>query len=81
MIDRDILLVLAGGAIGALSSLFTIFAIYWLDGMRLKRQWQREDQLQMRDKRDEIKDILANAMQQKPAEEETGETTNEQGDV
>lgn len=65
MIDRDILLVLTGGAIGALSSLLTLLAVYALEGMRLRRQWQREDQQLLRQKRAQIEELLTKATQTK----------------
>lgn len=58
MLDRDILLVLVGGAIGAGSSLATLLVSYWLEGLRLRRQWAREDQLQLRAKREELQAAL-----------------------
>jgi hypothetical protein len=69
--DRDILLVAVGGLIGALSSLATIFASYILEGMRLRRQWQREDQLRLAQKREELQQALfaAEAAEQKSGSE------------
>jgi len=61
MIDRDMMLVLLGGAIGAVSSLATLLVSYWLEGLRLRRQWAREDQLQLRQKREELQTLLAAA--------------------
>jgi hypothetical protein len=52
-------LILTGGLVGALSSLATIFAVYYLEGLRLRRLWEREDQLLMRKKREEIEALLA----------------------
>ena len=73
MIDREILLLLVGGAIGAASSIGTLFAMYWVEGLRLRRQWQRQDMVEMRTKREELNAMLANAMKQSPpmAEERT----------
>jgi hypothetical protein len=65
--DRDMWLILTGGLIGALSSLATVFAVYYLEGMRLRRLWDREDQVMMQKKREEIQALLAAAQQ---AEEE-----------
>lgn len=58
MIDRDILLIAFGGLIGLVSSITTIFVIYLIEGMRLRRQWEREDRLTLRQKRDDLKEIL-----------------------
>jgi hypothetical protein len=57
-VDRDIWLILTGGVIGAVSSLATVFAVYFLEGMRLRRLWDREDQLMMQKKREEIQALL-----------------------
>ena len=70
MIDRDFLLLLVGGAIGALSSIGTIFAMYVIEGMRLRRQWHRQDMVEMRSKREELNAMLTNAMKQSPPEAE-----------
>jgi hypothetical protein len=40
------------------SSLATVFAVYFLEGMRLRRLWDREDQLMMQKKREEIQALL-----------------------
>lgn len=56
--ERDIWLILTGGAIGAVSSLATVFAVYFLEGMRLRRLWEREDRLMMQKKREEIQALL-----------------------
>ena len=69
--DRDILLVITGGVIGLVSSLATIFLTYILDGMRLRRQWEHEDQQLMKQKRAELEEILA-AAAQKEAEKIEG---------
>ena len=61
--DRDFWLILTGGLIGALSSLATVFAVYYLEGMRLRRLWDREDQVVMQQKREEIQALLAAAQQ------------------
>ncbi len=68
--ERDIILIVTGGLIGLVSSLATIFAIYLLDGLRLKRQWQREDQLLLGEKRREIDEIMALAEQAQAPESE-----------
>ena len=65
--DRDFWLILIGGLVGALSSMATVFAVYYLEGMRLRRLWDREDQVMMQKKREEIQALLAAAQQ---AEEE-----------
>lgn len=68
--ERDILLIVTGGLIGLVSSLATVFAIYWLDGVRLRRQWEREDQLALRQKREELHTLLAAAEPSGPAPDE-----------
>jgi hypothetical protein len=70
MLDREILLVLVGGVIGAASSLATLLVSYWLEGLRLRRQWAREDQLQMRAKREELQASLRSGPSQGTAVEE-----------
>lgn len=70
MIERDIYLVLVGGLIGLVSSLATIFLTYMLDGMRLRRQWEREDQRLMRDKRLELEQLLRQAPEATPPSRE-----------
>ena len=65
--DRDFWLILIGGLVGALSSLSTIFAMYYVEGLRLRRLWDREDQVMMHKKREEIQALLEAARQ---AEEE-----------
>jgi hypothetical protein len=70
VIDRDILLILTGGLIGALSSLLTLLVVYALEGMRLRRQWQREDQLQLRQNRAQIEELLREATQTKETPED-----------
>ena len=68
MIDRDLLLLLTGGLIGSLSSLITLVAVYLLEGLRLRRKWRREDELQLRDSRAELEGLLSNAFtQNKPS--------------
>lgn len=69
MIDRDLLLILVGGLIGAASSIGTLIVSYMLEGMRLRRHWQREDQLLLRQKRNELQDFLAKAGQQEKTDE------------
>lgn len=70
MIDRDILLILVGGLIGAFSSIGTLVINYILEGMRLRRRWRREDQLLLRKKRDEIQEILRTAGQKREPQNE-----------
>ncbi len=72
--ERDIVLLLVGGLIGAVSSLATLFVVYLIEGMRLRRKWAREDQLQLRQQRQELQALLAGA---KPA----GAADREQPDV
>lgn len=67
MIDRDLILIIIGGLIGAFSSLATLGVVYWLEGMRLRRQWRREDELQLRSNRAEIEAMLSKAFAGKPA--------------
>jgi hypothetical protein len=57
--ERDIVLLLVGGLIGAVSSLATLFVVYLIEGMRLRRKWAREDQLQLRQQRQELQALLA----------------------
>ena len=59
--ERDILLIMIGGLIGAFSSLATLFVVYILEGMRLRRQWAREDQLRLRQKREELQALMFTA--------------------
>lgn len=73
MPDREILLVATGGLIGLVSSLATLFTIYLLEGMRLRRQWEREDRMRLTEKRDEIEAILKATRQEQSAQEETNE--------
>ena len=61
--DRDVWLILIGGLIGASSSLATVFLVYYLEGLRLRRLWEREDQVLMKKKREEIQALLAAAQQ------------------
>jgi hypothetical protein len=61
MIDRDILLIIVGGVIGLVSSLATLFASYLVEGMRLRRQWERDDRVLLKQKREELAGILAQA--------------------
>ncbi len=70
MIDRDILLIVAGGLIGLTSSLGALFASYLIEGLRLKRQWDREDRLLLQQKRDELQEILARAEQEQESKGE-----------
>lgn len=67
IVDRDILLILTGGLIGAFSSLATLVVAYILEGMRLRRLWQREDMLQLRQKRAEIEDVFSKLDDEKTA--------------
>ncbi len=72
MFDRDIVLLLVGGVIGAASSLATLLVSYWLEGLRLRRQWAREDQLSLRERREELQAMMtstspvASAAQKQP---------------
>jgi len=78
VIDRDVLLLLVGGAIGASASIATLFAMYWIEGMRLRRQWHRQDMVEMRNKREDLNAMLANAIKQSPPEgEESSNSTSE----
>ena len=81
MIDRDILLITVGGLIGALSSMATIVTMYIIEGMRLRRQWQREDMQLLRDKRLELGDIFAAAQQRSATQSEMQTGSVEQNDV
>ncbi len=72
--ERDLVLLLVGGLIGALSSLATLFVVYLIEGMRLRRKWAREDQLQLRQQRQELQALLTGV---KPA----GVVDREQPDV
>ena len=66
------MLLLTGGLIGALSSLTTLAVVYIVEGLRLRRKWRREDELQLRGSRAELESLLTNAFAQgKPAHEET----------
>ena len=56
--EREILLIGTGGLIGALSSIITLFVIYFLEGMRLRRRWAREDYLRMQEKREEMQAMI-----------------------
>ena len=71
--ERDILLIGIGGLIGAFSSLATLFIVYILEGMRLRRQWAREDQLRMREKREELQALMFAADNAANATEETSD--------
>jgi hypothetical protein len=59
--ERDILLVAAGALIGLASSMITLVAVYVLEGMRLRRRWEREDQVLLRQKRDELQQLMTSA--------------------
>lgn len=59
-----------GGLIGALSSITTLFVSYFLEGMRLRRQWAREDRLQMRANRQVLQNVLSATEQQAGASQE-----------
>jgi hypothetical protein len=65
VINRDILLILIGGAVGGASSLLTLLFVYMIEGMRLRRKWQREDVLLLRKKRAEIEEMLTRVAQGK----------------
>ena len=58
MVERDIYLILTGGFIGLVSSLATIYLTYVLDGLRMRRRWEREDALEMKTKRAELEQLL-----------------------
>jgi hypothetical protein len=66
--DRDIILIAVGSLIGLASSLITLVAVYVLEGMRLKRRWEREDQLELRQKRAELQQLLVRPGQEPPSE-------------
>ncbi len=72
MIDRDILLIVAGALIGLTSSLASLFASYLIEGLRLRRQWDREDRLLLQQKRDELQEILTRAEQEQKPKGEAG---------
>jgi len=76
IVDRDILLILTGGLIGAFSSIATLVVAYILEGMRLRRRWQREDMLQLRQKRAEIENIFSKLDGEKTAEGTTPSPQN-----
>ena len=78
MIDRDILLLLVGGAIGATASIATLFVMYWVEGMRLRRQWHRQDMVEMRSKQADINAMLANAMKQSPQDTDESQSGNKE---
>ncbi len=59
--QRDILLLVAGAVIGLSSSMATLLFVYLLEGMRLRRQWAREDELFLRQSRTELQELLATA--------------------
>jgi hypothetical protein len=59
--ERDILFVTAGALIGLASSMITLVAVYVLEGMRLRRRWEREDQLLLRQKREELQQLVTSA--------------------
>ena len=71
--ERDILLIGIGGLIGALSSITTLFLIYILEGMRLRRRWAREDYLRMQEKREEMQAMIF-------ASDSTAQTSEGQSD-
>ena len=68
--DRDIVQLLVGGFIGALSSLATLLVVYLIEGMRLRRNWAREDQLRLREKREELQTLLTSGALAGPVKEE-----------
>lgn len=56
--DRDILLLLVGGAIALLSSILAGLVAYVLEERRLRRQWQRDDKLRHEQlRRDDLKPV------------------------
>ncbi len=68
LVDRDIFLFAVGSLVGLASSLVTLIAVYVLEGMRLRRRWEREDQLQLRQKRAELQQLLDRPGQEPPSE-------------
>lgn len=68
LMERDIILIAVGSLIGLASSLITLVAVYILEGMRLRRRWEREDQVQLRQKRAELQQILGGPGQEPPIE-------------
>ena len=68
LIDRDIILIAVGSLIGLTSSLVTLVAVYVLEGMRLRRRWEREDQVQLQQKRTELQQLLDRPVQEPPSE-------------
>jgi hypothetical protein len=68
LMDRDIILFAVGSLVGLASSLVTLIAVYVLEGMRLRRRWEREDQLQLRQKRAELQQFLDRPDQEPPSE-------------
>lgn len=68
LMERDIILIAVGSLIGLASSLITLVAVYVLEGMRLKRRWEREDQVQLRQKRAELQHLLDGPGQEPPSE-------------
>ena len=68
LMERDIILIAVGSLIGLSSSLITLVAVYILEGMRLRRRWEREDQVQLRQKRAELQQLLDGSGQEPPSE-------------
>lgn len=68
LMDRDIILFAVGSLVGLASSLVTLVAVYVLEGMRLRRRWEREDQLQLQQKRTELQQLLDRPGQEPPSE-------------
>lgn len=52
--SREIIFLFLGGSIGFASSILTLFTMYYLETLRLKRQWAREDALEQNRLRQEM---------------------------
>ncbi len=59
--SREIIFLFLGGSIGFASSILTLFARHYLETLRLKRQWAREDALEQNRLRQEM-DHLAQTL-------------------
>lgn len=62
--DEQMLFLSLGALIGFASSVLTLFAVYFIEGLRLQRQWQREDSLRQQNARFEM-DNLADSLRTK----------------
>ena len=69
MIDREIILFVTGGLVGAVSAMLALLTTYWLEGLRLRRQWRREDLLQLREQQSQLNHILSKLNTQSPSTE------------